>query len=103
MSQIKEITPQQVEEKINNNDDFTIIDVREDEEVSQGMVPNAKHIRLGDIPEKIESLPKDQEYVMICRSGRRSMNAAEFMKERGFGNVQNMEGGMLKWQGELVF
>ncbi|MBN9655546.1 rhodanese-like domain-containing protein [Halobacillus litoralis] len=103
MSQIKEITPQQVEEKMNNNDDFTIIDVREDEEVSQGMVPNAKHIRLGDIPEKIEDLPKDQEYVMICRSGRRSMNAAEFMKERGFGNVQNMEGGMLKWQGELVF
>lgn len=103
MSQIKEITPQQVEKKIKEDEDITIIDVREDEEVVQGMVPNAKHIRLGDIPQKVEELPKDQEYVMICRSGRRSMNAAEFMQEKGFTNVQNMEGGMLKWDGELVF
>ncbi|CDQ21394.1 Rhodanese-related sulfurtransferase [Halobacillus karajensis] len=103
MSQIKEITPQQVEGKLGNNEDFTIIDVREDEEVAQGMVPTAKHIRLGDLPNKVEELPKAQEYVMVCRSGRRSMNAAEFMIEKGFRNVQNMEGGMLKWDGELVF
>ncbi|SFJ38906.1 Rhodanese-related sulfurtransferase [Halobacillus dabanensis] len=103
MSQIKEITPQQVEEKIKQNEDITVIDVREDEEVAQGMVPNAKHIRLADIPQKVEELPKEQEYVMVCRSGRRSMNAAEFMQGKGFSKVQNMEGGMLKWDGELVF
>jgi rhodanese-related sulfurtransferase len=103
MSQIKEITPQQVEEKIKQDEDITIIDVREDEEVAQGMVPNAKHIRLSDIPQNVEELPKGHEYVMVCRSGRRSMNAAEFMQEKGFTNVQNMEGGMLKWDGELVF
>lgn len=103
MSQIREITPKEVERRIQQDDNFTIIDVREDEEVSQGMVPNAKHIRLGDIPNSIDELSKEQEYVMICRSGRRSMNAAEFMKEKGFKNVQNMEGGMLDWDGELVY
>lgn len=103
MSEIKEITPQQVEEKIKQNEDITVIDVREDEEVAQGMVPNSKHIRLADIPQKVEELPKDHEYVMVCRSGRRSMNAAEFMQGKGFTKVQNMEGGMLKWDGELVF
>ncbi|WP_226580081.1 rhodanese-like domain-containing protein [Halobacillus litoralis] len=103
MSYIKEITPQEVEQKIEKNEDITVIDVREDEEVAQGMVPTAKHIRLGDIPQAIDDLPKDQQYVMICRSGRRSMNAAEFMSEKGFANVVNMEGGMLKWNGELVF
>ncbi|KHE72051.1 rhodanese-like domain-containing protein [Halobacillus sp. BBL2006] len=103
MSQIEEITPQEVERMIEENNKLTIIDVREDEEVAEGMVPTAKHIPLGRIPNEVDHLPKDQQYVMICRSGRRSMNAAEFMKEKGFQDVKNMEGGMLKWNGELVF
>ncbi|MCA0972849.1 rhodanese-like domain-containing protein [Halobacillus litoralis] len=103
MSHIEEITPNEVEKKIEQNDDMTIIDVREDEEVAEGMVPEAKHIPLGQIPNEIEKLPKDQEYIMICRSGRRSMNAAEYMKENGFSNVKNMQGGMLQWDGELIF
>lgn len=103
MSQIEEISPQKVEEMIESNQKINVIDVREDEEVAEGMVPTAKHIPLGTIPEQIDQLSKDEEYVMICRSGRRSMNAAEFMKEKGFNNVKNMEGGMLNWNGELVF
>lgn len=103
MSRIEEITPHELEKKIENNNDVYVIDVREDEEVVQGMVPTAKHIPLGNVPNEIEQLPKDKEYVMICRSGRRSMNAAEFMKEKGFSNVMNMKGGMLDWNGELVF
>ncbi|QAS53886.1 rhodanese-like domain-containing protein [Halobacillus litoralis] len=103
MSHIEEITPQEVEKRIGRKEDFTVIDVREDDEVAQGMVPTAKHIRLSDVPQSVDQLPKDKEYVMICRSGRRSMNAAEFMNENGFSNVKNMEGGMLGWNGELVF
>ncbi|MGP4061461.1 rhodanese-like domain-containing protein [Halobacillus sp. H74] len=103
MSRIEEITPQEVEKRIGRKEDFTVIDVREDDEVAQGMVPTAKHIRLSDVPQSVDQLPKDKEYVMICRSGRRSMNAAEFMNENGFSNVKNMEGGMLGWNGELVF
>ncbi|RWZ54842.1 rhodanese-like domain-containing protein [Halobacillus fulvus] len=103
MNQIEEVTPQQVEEMIEENKDVTLIDVREDEEVAQGMIPTAKHIPLGNVPENVDQLPKDQEYVMICRSGRRSMKAAEYMKDQGFSKVKNMEGGMLEWDGELVF
>ncbi|WP_079478398.1 rhodanese-like domain-containing protein [Halobacillus salinus] len=103
MAHIEEISPKDVERKIEQNDNTFLIDVREDEEVAEGMVPNAKHIPLAKIPNELDNLPKEQEYVMICRSGRRSMNAAEFMKERGFSNVKNMEGGMLNWDGELVF
>ncbi|WP_062514142.1 rhodanese-like domain-containing protein [Halobacillus sp. KGW1] len=103
MKHIEEITPEELENKQKRNDDFIAIDVREDEEVAEGMVPDAKHIRLGDIPQAIDGLSKNQEYVMICRSGRRSMNAAEFMQEKGFTNVKNMKGGMLEWSGEIVF
>ncbi|MBH0231091.1 rhodanese-like domain-containing protein [Halobacillus yeomjeoni] len=103
MSQIEEISPEKVEEMIENEENFTVIDVREDEEVAEGMVPTAKHIPLGNIPDEIDQLSKDEQYVMICRSGRRSMKAAEFMKEKGFTHVKNMDGGMLNWNGELVF
>ena len=103
MSNIEEISPQEVQKKIEQEDGTVIIDVRENEEVAQGMAPTAKHIPLGEIPNRVDDLPKDQEYVLICRSGRRSMNAAEFMNEKGFSNVKNMQGGMLDWDGELVF
>lgn len=103
MAHIEEILPVEVAKKIENDENITIIDVREDEEVKEGMVPTAKHIPLGQIPNETDKLPKEQEYVMICRSGRRSMNAAEHMNEKGFSNVKNMQGGMLDWDGELVF
>lgn len=100
---IKEVSPKEVEELINKNDGTIIIDVREDHEVAQGIIPDAKHIPLGNIPEEIENFPKDQSYIMVCRSGARSMNAAEYMHGKGFTSVKNMEGGMLNWEGELVF
>ncbi|MFD1020580.1 rhodanese-like domain-containing protein [Thalassobacillus hwangdonensis] len=100
MSNIKDIQPTEVEKMMQENKDVTFIDVREDEEVAQGMVPNAKHIPLGNIPEAVNDLDKDQTYVMICRSGGRSMKAASYMEEQGFKNLYNMDGGMLAWDGE---
>ena len=55
-----------------NRPDLEIIDVREDDEVAEGIIPGAKHITLGDIPTRISELSKDKEYVMVCRSGGRS-------------------------------
>ncbi|MFQ3544709.1 rhodanese-like domain-containing protein [Halobacillus rhizosphaerae] len=95
--------PEQLEKLLENNAKINVIDVREDEEVAQGMIPTAKHIALGTIPESADSLDKEQEYVMVCRSGKRSMNASEYLKAQGFRKVHNLEGGMLDWNGELVF
>jgi len=100
MSDVKEVSPKEVE-SLKDDSNVVLIDVREDEEVAQGMIENAKHIRLGDIPEEYENLDKNKEYIMICRSGRRSYNASEFLQEQGF-NVKNMSGGMLEWKGETI-
>jgi len=81
-------------------EDMVIIDVREDEEVESGMIPGARHIRLGTLPERFEELDRDKTYIMVCRSGRRSEKASEFLVEQGF-KVINMEGGMLKWRGDI--
>ncbi len=102
MEEIKIITPEQVQEKIENEENVNIIDVREDHEVVNGMVPGAAHIRLGDIPERMNELDKDKEYILICHGGVRSENAAHYLQENGY-KVASMAGGMMHWQGELVF
>lgn len=98
---INEIKPNDLEQQMQNDENLIIIDVREDGEVSQGMIEGAKHIPLQDIPYAKEKLDKSKHYVLVCRSGGRSMNAALFMDEYGF-KVSNMTGGMLKWEGEVV-
>jgi len=99
-NEIKTVTPQEVEKLINDGKNVSLIDVREDEEVEEGMIPEAKHIRLGTLPERLDEINKEEEHIMICRSGRRSERACEYMQEAGY-EVRNMVGGMMKWEGKL--
>lgn len=98
---MREITPLELEEKIKNSEKLNMIDVREDEEVAEGMIPGAKHIPMMQIPERLEELQKDEEYIIICRSGNRSGRVCQFLEANGF-NVVNLTGGMLNWSGEVV-
>lgn len=100
MSDIKEIQPKDVEKHLDANEPLNVIDVRENEEVADGKIPQAKHIPLGELPERIDELDQSKEYIMVCRSGRRSEKAADFLQKKGF-KVQNMSGGMLKWEGDI--
>lgn len=56
--EIKEISTAALKEKIEADEELYLIDVREDEEVAEGMIPQAVHIRIGDIPEKWKPLIK---------------------------------------------
>jgi rhodanese-related sulfurtransferase len=99
MEKIKEISPKEVEKLLEDNEDISLIDVREHDEVAQGKISKAKHIPLGEIPERLSELPKDKEHIMICRSGGRSGKACDYMQEQGY-KVKNMTGGMLEWEGK---
>ncbi|WP_058308026.1 rhodanese-like domain-containing protein [Gracilibacillus massiliensis] len=96
---MKEIHATELANKLKNDEKVNIIDVREDEEVAQGIIPGAKHIRLGEIPEKLDELKKDEHYYMVCRSGGRSGRATEYLEANGY-DATNMEGGMLAWEDE---
>jgi rhodanese-related sulfurtransferase len=96
---IEIITPEELQQKLETGEKVELVDVREDEEVAQGMIPGAKHIRMGDIPENLDYFSKDKEYVFICRSSRRSENVCHYLQDQGF-KVRNMVGGMLEWKGE---
>ncbi|MGM7703568.1 rhodanese-like domain-containing protein [Pseudalkalibacillus sp. Hm43] len=96
---VKTIEPKKVEEKLVKSERLSIIDVRKDEEVAKGMIPGATHIPLDEIPDRFNEIPKDEEHVMVCRSGGRSGKAAQFLQEKGY-DVLNMTGGMLAWDGQ---
>jgi rhodanese-related sulfurtransferase len=92
------ILPDEVKERLSKGEELNIIDVREDEEVAAGMIPGAKHIRLGDLPFSHEKIQKTDEIIMVCRSGGRSGKACEYLQLLGFKGLKNMAGGMLEWE-----
>jgi len=101
MEHINEVTPDEVKKLMKEDDNTVVVDVREDAEVAQGMIEDAKHIPLEKIPHSINDLDKSKHYVFVCGSGKRSMTAASFLDEHGF-NVSSMEGGMKNWNGEII-
>ena len=99
MYEMKEITPEEIQQKLEKGEKLELIDVREDDEVEAGMIPQARHIRMNEIPDNLDALDKDKETIFICRSGGRSGNVCAYLQERGY-NVVNMTGGMLEYKGE---
>lgn len=97
---MKEIKTEELEELIKNDKSINVIDVREDEEVAQGIIPGAKHIPLGEVPDRFDELDKSQHYYMVCRSGGRSGRACKILEGEGF-NITNVDGGMLNWTKEV--
>ncbi len=94
--EVMDVEPTEV---LENATALKLIDVREaDEFIGElGHVDTSELIILNTIPEKINSLPKDQTIIFICRSGGRSAQATAFAQSKGFTDVYNMRGGMLAW------
>ncbi|QKY68793.1 rhodanese-like domain-containing protein [Lentibacillus sp. CBA3610] len=97
---MKEITTQELAEKFKNNENVNVVDVREDDEVAKGKIPGAKHIPLGEVPQRLNEFDKNEHYYMVCRSGGRSGRASEYLEERGY-DVTNVDGGMLAWDEDV--
>lgn len=97
---MKEITTTELQHQLENGTVLNMIDVREDEEVAQGMIQGAVHIPLGELPERLDEIDKSKSYIMICQSSGRSGRACEYLEGQGY-EVTNMVGGMLDWHGEV--
>lgn|SRR5690606_3477771 len=96
---MEEITVQQLKAKMANNENFHLIDVREPYEYEEANI-GGKLIPLAQLPEHLDELDewKDDEIIIMCRSGQRSASAQQFLIMEGFDNVFNLEGGILAWQ-----
>ncbi|KGR77957.1 sulfurtransferase TusA family protein [Ureibacillus sinduriensis] len=79
----------------------TILDVREEAEYAFGHIEGSKSIPLGELEDRLDELDKDQEILVICRTGTRSDLAAQKLAEKGFTRVVNVLPGLSSWKGDL--
>jgi rhodanese-related sulfurtransferase len=76
------------------------LDVRTSQEYNEGNIENSINIdfyKSMDFMKFLDKLNKDENYFVYCRSGKRSDASCQIMKEFGFNNVFNLEGGFLAW------
>ena len=95
---VGELTPREFLDRLASGEDMTLLDVREDWEVKLAPVPTQTvHIPMGEISDRVAELDPKKETVVICRSGGRSAQVAEYLQRQGFGKVFNLSGGILAW------
>jgi hydroxyacylglutathione hydrolase len=86
--------PGDIQKRISENQDFTLLDVRSKAEFSQGHLPKATHIFLGDLPNNLEQIPESRPITTFCGSGKRAIIAASLLKQAGFDQVEDALGSM---------
>ncbi len=99
-SEISETTPEEVHERQARGDSPRLLDVREDDEVANGVVPGARNLSRAHFESRIEDLlpDKDAEIVVYCQTGVRSTFAVKTMAELGYTNLASMKGGFTRWK-----
>ncbi len=97
-----DLSQQEWAERLEQDGNAVILDVRTDEEWQDGHIPGTLHIDIykgqGFI-EEVEKLDKDKTYYVYCKAGGRSAQACSLMQQLGFQNTYNLVGGFMKWQG----
>lgn len=93
---MKEITVEELKQKIENKEDFQLIDVREPFEYEMSNI-NGENIPLAGVAIEASKISKDKPVIMQCRSGARSAAAAMQLEQLGYTNVYNLKGGILAW------
>lgn len=78
-----------------------IIDVREAHEFAGEHIPGAENLPLSRLTAAFRTLPKDEELVLVCRSGNRSGMAQQFLVAQGYSMTRNLVDGMLGWDGPV--
>ncbi len=80
-------------------DDVLIIDVREQAEYDAGHIPGVTLIPMNQVANRLAEIPKDKPVIVTCRSGNRSSQVVDFLRQQqGYTNVHNMQGGIVAWQ-----
>ena len=94
------LSPEQLEKMRTANVGIVIVDVRTPEEIAQGKIPEALEIDYQgkDFEKKIDALDREKAYVVYCASGNRSSKACNVMRQKGFKNVYNLDGGYKDWE-----
>ncbi|MFC5269098.1 rhodanese-like domain-containing protein [Adhaeribacter terreus] len=95
---LREITPADLQEKLQNGENIQLIDVRQPEEFEICKITGSVLIPLSEIPKRYAEVAKNSEAVIICHHGFRSAQAIQYLSQRfGYENLLNLKGGIHQW------
>ncbi|MBV9455354.1 MAG: molybdopterin-synthase adenylyltransferase MoeB [Rubrobacter sp.] len=98
--EVPEISVQELKKKLDNGTEVSVLDVREPHEYEVANI-GARLIPLGELPERLIELDKDETFAIHCKTGGRSASAVKLLQEAGFENVYNVKGGITAWSEEI--
>jgi rhodanese-related sulfurtransferase len=97
-----EITAEEVKRKLDQGEEFILLDVREPWEFETASMSGAKLIPMGDIPSRAhQELDPDDHIVVVCHHGVRSMNVTAWLRQQGYEKAQSMRGGIDVWSRQI--
>ena len=93
-----EITPEEVKGKLDATEPFTLLDGREPWEFETARIEGAKLMPMGDVPSRAhQELDPEDQIIVVCHHGVRSMNVTVWLRQQGFEKVRSMRGGIDAW------
>lgn len=98
---LPEVTNKELAQELAGPNPPFILDVREAYELEHGVLPQAVHIPMIDVPDKLSELDKDAAIVVVCRTGSRSSKVTDFLVRNGYSHVRNLVGGMNAWSADV--
>ena len=101
MSEIPTVSVRELKQKLDARENFQLVDVREPFEHDLASINGARLIPLGELPDRLKELDRGRLTIVHCHSGQRSAQAVRLMREAGFENVFNLEGGIARWSDEI--
>ncbi|MGH9366402.1 MAG: rhodanese-like domain-containing protein [Thermoanaerobaculia bacterium] len=94
---VPQFTVEELKQMQDRGESPALLDVREPHEYALSDLPGSIKVPLGSLPKSLEKVPKDRDLVVYCRSGARSGNAVQFLRQLGYEKAVNLAGGINAW------
>lgn len=99
---MQEITATELKQKMDNGEDFQLIDVRQPDEYAFAKIEGAKLIPLGEVLRRVDELDPSKEIIFQCKAGGRSAQAIQMLEATGFkADMKNLKGGITAWSNDV--
>jgi len=100
MTALPTITCDELKQRLDAGDKPFILDVREPEEYETCNLGGTL-IPLEQLGGRLTELPRDREIIVHCKAGGRSARAVELLRQKGFKNAKNLDGGIMEWRSRI--
>lgn len=98
---VRQITPRELHASLQGPVRPVVLDVREAPERAIARLAGALEIPMGDVPRRLDEIPRDADVVVVCHHGMRSAQVAGFLAREGYTRVANLAGGIDAWSLEV--